>query len=63
MTGDNEEEAAASSFPELEEKITAAIRRHGGAIFPKLNWSAPTGAAWVLAAAPSVRVRATCCCF
>ena len=45
---DNEEEAAASSFPELEEKITAAIRRHGGAIFPKLNWSAPTDAAWVL---------------
>ena len=35
-------------FPALESAITAAIEKHGGACFPKLNWSAPTDAAWVL---------------
>ena len=35
-------------FPELEAAIAKAIERHGGAVFPKLNWSAPKDAAWVL---------------
>ena len=35
-------------FPELELAIVAAIRKHGGAVMPKLNWSAPKDAAWVL---------------
>jgi hypothetical protein len=35
-------------FPELESAIVAAIRKHGGAVMPKLNWSAPKDAAWVL---------------
>ena len=38
----------ASRFPELEAAIAAAIRKHGGEVFPKLNWSAPKDAAWVL---------------
>ncbi len=37
-----------SRFPELEASITSAIEKHGGACFPKLNWSAPKDAAWVL---------------
>lgn len=38
----------APRFPEVEAAITSAIRRCGGACFPKLNWSAPSDAAWVL---------------
>tara|TARA_B100000524_G_scaffold138851_1_gene69565 strand:- start:1895 stop:2491 length:597 start_codon:yes stop_codon:yes gene_type:complete len=32
--------------------IRAAITRLGGAVLPKLNWSAPTDAAWVLGGSP-----------
>ena len=35
------EDAAVPHFPELEAAIDAAIARLGGAVFPKLNWSAP----------------------
>lgn len=35
-------------FPAVEESIVAAIRKYDGGCFPKLNWSAPTDAAWVL---------------
>ena len=45
---DETQAAAAQRFPELELAIAAAIRKHGGAVFPKLNWSAPNDAAWVL---------------
>ena len=45
---DAEAEATHERFPALEEAITAAITKHGGACFPKLNWSAPSDAAWVL---------------
>ena len=49
---DDDEDAEAADgnerFPELESAITAAIEKHGGACFPKLNWSAPSDAAWVL---------------
>ena len=49
---DDEDDAEAADgnerFPELESAITAAIEKHGGACFPKLNWSAPSDAAWVL---------------
>jgi hypothetical protein len=34
-------------FPELHAEIEAAIARLGGAVAPKLNWSAPTDALWV----------------
>jgi hypothetical protein len=36
-----DEDAAVPHFPELEAAIDAAIERLGGAVFPKLNWSAP----------------------
>ncbi|CAI9104582.1 OLC1v1003286C1 [Oldenlandia corymbosa var. corymbosa] len=35
------------SFPELELKIKESIESLGGAVFPKLNWSAPKDAAWI----------------
>ncbi|KAH7938251.1 hypothetical protein HPB49_021981 [Dermacentor silvarum] len=35
------------SFPELEEAVSAAIKRLGGRVFPKLNWSSPKDATWI----------------
>jgi len=35
------------SFPEIEGSIHAAITDLGGAVLPKLNWSAPKDARWV----------------
>lgn len=34
-------------FPELEAQISTAIRRLGGKVLPKLNWSAPKDATWL----------------
>jgi len=42
--GDDVTEA---DFPELEEQISASISRLGGAVLPKLNWSAPKDATWL----------------
>eukprot|EP00038_Savillea_parva_P009025 m.180735 g.180735 ORF g.180735 m.180735 type:complete len:532 (-) comp15086_c0_seq1:102-1697(-) len=36
------------SFPELEAKIQKAIDSLGGAVFPKLNWSAPRDVPWIM---------------
>lgn len=48
--GEDDWSAAASRprFPELEQNITDAIEELGGTVFPKLNWSAPKDAAWLL---------------
>ncbi|CAN7989399.1 unnamed protein product [Ixodes hexagonus] len=35
------------SFPDLEEKVSLAIGRLGGRVFPKLNWSSPKDASWI----------------
>jgi hypothetical protein len=43
---DEDSTEAATRFPEIEDAIEKAIRAH--ACFPKLNWSAPTDAAWML---------------
>ncbi|CAJ1932570.1 unnamed protein product [Sphenostylis stenocarpa] len=42
-----EEGSPPPSFPELELKIKESIESLGGAIFPKLNWSAPKDSAWI----------------
>lgn len=42
-----EEPLPPPSFPELELQIKASIESLGGAVFPKLNWSAPKDAAWI----------------
>ncbi|XP_074657921.1 translation initiation factor eIF2 assembly protein-like [Tubulanus polymorphus] len=33
--------------PEFENRVESALKKLGGAVFPKLNWSAPKDAAWV----------------
>ena len=52
LAAEDDEEAEAQPpaprFPELEQAVEAAISKHGGAVLPKLNWSAPTDAAWML---------------
>ncbi|KAE8689189.1 kinesin-4-like [Hibiscus syriacus] len=45
--GDEAEPSSPPSFPELELKIKESIEALGGAIFPKLNWSAPKDSAWI----------------
>ncbi|KAK8692028.1 hypothetical protein V6N13_075513 [Hibiscus sabdariffa] len=46
-SGDEAEPSSPPSFPELELKIKESIETLGGAIFPKLNWSAPKDSAWI----------------
>ncbi|KAI9622072.1 hypothetical protein KEM48_007382 [Puccinia striiformis f. sp. tritici PST-130] len=36
------------SFPELTKSITETIEMYGGSVFPKLNWSAPQDAGFLL---------------
>jgi len=56
---DNDDEAAIAStaaryaFPELDAQIRAVIEDYGGAVFPKLNFSSPKDAAWLLPSSPS----------
>ncbi|KAG9128490.1 hypothetical protein FRC07_009714 [Ceratobasidium sp. 392] len=44
---DSDEPAMRYSFPELDLQIRQAISAYG-AVFPKLNWTAPKDAAWML---------------
>ncbi|XP_028776989.1 cell division cycle protein 123 homolog [Neltuma alba] len=47
-SGDEAEEPPPPpSFPELELKVKESIESLGGAVFPKLNWSAPKDSAWI----------------
>mmetsp|Transcript_7753 Transcript_7753/g.9715 ORF Transcript_7753/g.9715 Transcript_7753/m.9715 type:complete len:460 (+) Transcript_7753:42-1421(+) len=39
--------AKSYEFPELTQSIANAIRKLGGSVVPKLNWSCPKDAAWV----------------
>ncbi|KAL3899447.1 MAG: hypothetical protein SGCHY_002042 [Lobulomycetales sp.] len=43
----DESSPEAVSFPDFEKEIATAIAELGGAVFPKLNWSAPRDAAWI----------------
>ncbi|RKP24618.1 D123-domain-containing protein, partial [Syncephalis pseudoplumigaleata] len=44
---DDTETLRSTSFPTLEAQVAEAIQQLGGAVFPKLNWSAPKDAAWI----------------
>ncbi|XP_042513151.1 cell division cycle protein 123 homolog [Macadamia integrifolia] len=44
---ESERPPPAPCFPELELKIKESIKAFGGAVFPKLNWSAPKDSAWI----------------
>ena len=43
----NDELLERPSFPEFAAAVRAAIAELGGAILPKLNWSAPRDASWM----------------
>ncbi|PRQ33004.1 putative Cell division cycle protein [Rosa chinensis] len=50
VEGSNDESEQPSlppSFPKLELEIKESIASLGGAVFPKLNWSAPKDSAWI----------------
>ncbi|TPX43443.1 hypothetical protein SeMB42_g04718 [Synchytrium endobioticum] len=47
VDGESDEEVDLPSFPHLQATITSSISDLGGAVFPKLNWSAPTDASWI----------------
>jgi hypothetical protein len=47
-TGDQDMTAITSSVAEIESKITEGIANLGGSVLPKLNWSAPKDARWIL---------------
>ena len=51
---DDDAGAPKPSFPELERSIVAALAALGGAVLPKLDWSAPLDATW---AAPAGSLR------
>ncbi|KAI0215240.1 cell division cycle 123 [Lamellibrachia satsuma] len=40
--------AKAPSFPQFEGQLKSAITKLGGKVFPKLNWSSPKDAAWII---------------
>ncbi|KAF9077608.1 D123-domain-containing protein [Rhodocollybia butyracea] len=48
------EEGHVFAFPELDEKIRAAITEYG-AVFPKLNFSSPKDASWILPASSPLK--------
>ena len=37
-----------SQFQDIQDKIDASIQEMGGAVFPKLNWSSPKDAKWIM---------------
>ncbi|GAA57779.1 cell division cycle protein 123 homolog, partial [Clonorchis sinensis] len=45
---DESETPERPEFPEFEAKVSDAIAQLGGCVFPKLNWSAPKDAFWLL---------------
>lgn len=42
------ESTQVASFPELQLRVDEAIMHLGGSVLPKLNWSAPKDARWIL---------------
>ncbi|BGP48621.1 hypothetical protein JCM10450v2_004497 [Rhodotorula kratochvilovae] len=45
---DDNEPVRQYSFPHLDTEIRAVLDRYDGAVFPKLNWSSPQDAAWMI---------------
>ncbi|KAL3693778.1 hypothetical protein R1sor_007429 [Riccia sorocarpa] len=44
---DDDQEPDVPAFPELETEVKKSIEELGGAIFPKLNWTAPKDTTWI----------------
>ncbi|EIW59585.1 D123-domain-containing protein [Trametes versicolor FP-101664 SS1] len=51
---DEDDEFVKFAFPELDAKIRAAVAEYG-AVFPKLNFSSPRDAAWILPASSPLK--------
>ncbi|GAA5897999.1 hypothetical protein JCM8208_003221 [Rhodotorula glutinis] len=45
---DDDEPARQFAFPHLDAEIRSVLERYDGAVFPKLNWSSPQDAAWMI---------------
>ncbi|BGP16669.1 hypothetical protein JCM10213_000415 [Rhodosporidiobolus nylandii] len=45
---DDDEPAKQFAFPHLDAEIRSVLERYEGAVFPKLNWSSPQDAAWMI---------------
>lgn len=45
---DADDDQPVFSFPRLDAEIRSALEKYDGAVFPKLNWSSPQDAAWML---------------
>ncbi|GAA5865730.1 hypothetical protein JCM8547_002759 [Rhodosporidiobolus lusitaniae] len=45
---DDDEPVRQFSFPHLDAEIRSVLERYDGAVFPKLNWSSPQDAAWMI---------------
>ncbi|CAD5116413.1 DgyrCDS5304 [Dimorphilus gyrociliatus] len=45
---DDKESQNQPHFPDFDNEIRGAIKALGGAVFPKLNWSAPRDACWMM---------------
>ncbi|CAL4059831.1 unnamed protein product, partial [Meganyctiphanes norvegica] len=43
----NEPSLKGPKFEEFNEKVREAIKKLGGSVFPKLNWSSPKDASWI----------------
>ncbi|KAL0064655.1 hypothetical protein AAF712_002986 [Marasmius tenuissimus] len=52
---EEEDEGQQYSFPELDSKIRECISEYGGAVFPKLNFSSPKDASWILPASSPLK--------
>ncbi|CAD6885724.1 unnamed protein product [Tilletia controversa] len=53
---EEEDELPAPTFPALHKRLCELIEKYDGAVFPKLNWSAPRDAAWIV---PGATLRCT----
>ncbi|KAG8975649.1 hypothetical protein FRB90_009474 [Tulasnella sp. 427] len=45
---DDSEPLVKYSFPDLDSRIRQVMAAYGGAVFPKLNWTSPKDAVWML---------------
>ncbi|KAK0548929.1 hypothetical protein OC846_001390 [Tilletia horrida] len=55
-SSDEADALPAPTFPALHARLLQIIQKYDGAIFPKLNWSAPRDAAWIV---PGATLRCT----
>uniref|UniRef100_A0A224XSJ0 Putative cell division cycle protein n=1 Tax=Panstrongylus lignarius TaxID=156445 RepID=A0A224XSJ0_9HEMI len=45
--GEDDDEVTLPTFPDFSNQLRNIMKKFGGSVFVKLNWSAPTDAAWI----------------